>query len=208
MEELENESHLSNAHDLFSALPFMSMFPFTEYDIQLEEKGKDYLQLGISPLLIDMIGESGITETVSFYYYDNDSKVAISVAKDDLDWIAEESERIKKMDAVRVSLEKALNEDDLIQKSKAIKLGKKFTKELGCDHMLSLDFGEILSEFLSIYDTVLTSKIKLGLQKLSEATIKSTEYSERQFKAITGFLNFQLHYCRIILGVVIAAKIY
>jgi hypothetical protein len=208
MEELENESSLDKTKDLFSALPFMSVFPFEEYDIKLEEKGKDYLQLGISPLLIDMIGESGMTETVSFYYYDNDSKVAISVSRDDLDWIAEESERIKKMDAIRLTIDKALEEEDLIQKSKAIKLGKKFTKDLGCDHMLSLDFGEILNEFLGIYDTVLTSKLKLGLQKLSEASIKSTDYSERQFRAVTGFLNFQLHYSRIILGVVIAAKIY
>ncbi len=208
MEELENESSLDKTQDLFKVLPFMSMFPFSEYDIRLEERGKDYLQLGISPLLIDMIGERGTTETVSFYYYDNESKVAISVSRDDLEWIVEESEKIKKMDAVRIALEKALNEEDLVQKSKAIKLGKKFTKDLGCDHMLSLDFGEILNEFLGIYDTVLTSKLKLGLQKLSEASIKSTDYSERQFRAVTGFLNFQLHYSRIILGVVIAAKIY
>lgn len=208
MEELENESSLDKTKDLFSALPFMSVFPFEEYDIKLEEKGKDYLQLGISPLLIDMIGESGIVESVSFYYYDNDSNVAISIARDDLEWISEESQKIKKMDAIRLALEEALAGDDLIQKSKTIKLGKRFTKELGCDHMLSLDFGEILNEFLGIYDTVLAAKTKLGLQKLSEATIKSIEYSERQFNAISSFLNFQLHYCRIILGVVIAAKIY
>jgi hypothetical protein len=208
MEELEHENHLDKTSDLFSTLPFMSLFPFDDYEIKMEERGRDYMQLGISPLLIDVIGETGTTESVSFYYYDNDSKVAISIARDDIEWIAEEAEKIKKMDQIRLTLEKAIKDEDLIQKSKAIKAGKKFTKELGCDNMLSLDFGEILNEFLSIYDTVLASKLKLGLQKLSETTLKSTEYSERQFKAITGYFNFQLNYCRIILGVVIAAKIY
>jgi hypothetical protein len=208
MEELEHENNIDKTSELFSTLPFMSLFPFDDYSITLEERGRDYMQLGISPLLIDIIGEKGTTESVSFYYYDNGSRVAISVAKDDIEWIAEESEKVKKMDSIRLVLENAVQEEDLIQKSKAIKLGKKFTKSLGCDNTLSLDFGEILNEFLGIYDTVLSSKIKLNLQKLNESALKSTEYSERQFNAISGFLNFQLHYHRIILGVVIAAKIY
>jgi hypothetical protein len=208
MEELEHENHIDKTSDLFSALPFMTAFPFDDYSITLEEKGRDYMQLGISPLLIDAIGDTGTTESVSFYYYDEESKVAISISRDDIEWISEEAERIKKMDSIRLTLEEAISGEDLVKKSKAIKLGKKFTKNLGCDHMLMLDFGDILNEFLSIYDTVLTYKVKLGLQKLSEATLKANVYSEKQFSAISSFLNFQLHYCRIILGVVIAAKIY
>lgn len=208
MEELENESSLEKTGDLFSALPFMSMFPFEDYEILLEEKGKSYSNLGVSPLLIDIIGEKGTTENVSFYYYDEESKVSISLPKEDIDWMHEESSRVKKMDAIRATLDVAIESEDLIKKSKAIKAGKKFTKELGCGHLLSLDLSDILGEFLTIHETVLSSKVKLGLQKLSETSLKSQDYTERQFKAISAFLNFQLHYCRIILGVVIASKIY
>lgn len=96
----------------------------------------------------------------------------------------------------------------MITKVKAIKLSRKFTKSINCDNITGLDFNELLIEFTRLHETVLSSKIKLGLQKLSEASLKSTEFSERQFKAVESFLNFQIHYAKILLGIIIAAKIY
>lgn len=208
MEELDDDTPKDITYKLTEALPFMSVFPFGDYDIMMEEKGSDYLKLGISPLLINEIGVTGKTEGVSFYYYDEDSRVSISIGKEDIEWIARNAEHVKKFDALRKSLDAALKSESIIDKAKSIKLGKKLVKELDCEYLMEIDFTQILKEFLNLEDVTVSSKIKLGLQKLSEATLKAAEFSEKQFSAITAFLNFQIHYCRIILGVVIASKIY
>ena len=87
-------------------------------------------------------------------------------------------------------------------------MGRKFTKSINCDNVTGIDFNELLSDFLKVNETVLQARIKLGLQKLSVATINSTEFSEKQFNTVSAFLNFQIHYAKILLGIVIAAKIY
>jgi hypothetical protein len=208
MEEPGKDGPKDKTSELHSALPFMAQFPFSEYEIKLEERGNDFIQLGVSPLLIDAIGDLGKVESLTFLYYDGDSNVSIILTRDDVEWIAEESNKIKKLDAISAALEDAIKTEDLIIKAKAIKKGKKFTKDLGCGHLLGMDLNEILNEFLNLEETVLTSKNKLNLQKLSEAALKTTEFSERQFKAVTSYFNFQIHYTRIVLGIVIASKIY
>jgi hypothetical protein len=194
--------------ELKKVLPFMSEFPFDDYEITLVEKGQDFITMGVSPILINAFGDNGTIDILNFSYLDEDSSVSISIYRDDVEWISEEAVRVKKMDSLREELDSALVSIDLIQKIKAIKSGKKFSKLINCDNIGGVDFGEILSEFLKVNETVLHSKTKLGLQKLSEATLKSSEFSEKQFKAVTAFLNFQLHYVKILLGIVIASKIY
>jgi hypothetical protein len=208
MEELDKDTPRDKTSELHSALPFMIEFPFTEYEIKLEERGNDFIQLGISPLLISAIGDTGTVDSLNFLYQGEDSIVSILLAKRDVEWISEEAHRVKKLDSLSSILEKAIHSEDLILKIKAIKQGKKFTKELEYGSILGVDLSEILREFLNIEDAILSSKIKLNLQKLSEAAIKETVFSEKQYQAVSGFLNFQLHYARIVLGIVIASKIY
>ena len=149
-----------------------------------------------------------LTDIINFYYIEDESNVSISIPRYDIEWIAQESSRVKKLDALRKTLDDALIDSNMITKVKAIKLSRKFTKSINCDNITGLDFNELLIEFTRLHETVLSSKIKLGLQKLSEASLKSTEFSERQFKAVESFLNFQIHYAKILLGIIIAAKIY
>ena len=208
MSGYDQEEPRDKTAELNTALPFMVEFPFKEYDIQLVERGEDFLQLGISPMLINEFGDTGTIESLNFYYTERGSDVSISINKYDVEWIAEQADLVKKLDAIRKSLDDGLESKSLIDKIKSIKFGKKFTKLIGCDNTLIIDFNELLSEFIKLYDATFTSKIKLGLQKLSEATLNSTELSERQYKAASAFFNFQIHYIKILLGIVIAAKIY
>ncbi len=208
MEELDQEQPRDKTSELHSALPFMLQFPFDEYEVYLEERGKDFIQLGISPMLVNAVGDTGIVDSLNFIYYDGDSNVSILLTRSDVEWVAEESSKIKKLDSINAALEEGLNTKNLLLKVKAIKQGKKFTKELGCGSLLGIDLGEILHEFLNLEDAILQSKIKLNLQKLNESALKTTEFSEKQYRAVSAFLNFQLHYARIVLGIVIASKIY
>jgi hypothetical protein len=204
----DQEEPRDKTAELNKVIPFMSEFPFNEYDIRLIEKGDDFIQLGISPMLIDEFGDTGKNESLNFYYIEGGSDVSISINKYDVEWIADQSPLVKKLDSIRESLDNGLSSESLFDKAKSIKIGKKFTKLIGCDNTMIIDFNELLSEFIQLYDTALNSKIKLGLQRLSEATLKSTEFSERQYKAVSAFFNFQIHYIKILLGIVIAAKIY
>ncbi len=194
--------------DLRKVLPFMAEFPFPDYEITVVEKGSSFVSLGISPILINAFGDTGTSAIVNFDYPESDSNVTISIYKDDIEWIAQESNKIKKMDKLRLLLDLSLESDNLIEKIKAIRVGKKFIRLLDCENFTEFDVGDVISDFILIYETVLPSKVKLALQKLSESALKSTEFSEKQFKVATAFLNFQIHYIKILLGIVIAAKIY
>ena len=208
MDDRGQDGTVDKTSELMTVLPFMAEFPFRDYDIMLVEKGEDFIGLGISPILVKEFGDTGKIQSLNFYYIEEGSNISISLYKGDVEWIADEAKHIKKIDALRKTLDEALCSDDLILKTKAIKTGRKFSKLLNCDAVTGIDFNELISDFLIIYDTHLNSKIKLGLQKLSEATLKSTEFSEKQFKAVKAFFNFQIHYIKILLGIVIAAKIY
>lgn len=208
MEDHEEDGSIDRTSELKTAIPFMTEFPFGDYSIQLVERGEDFIKLGISPLLVKEFGDTGKIESLNFFYSEDGSDISISLYRGDVEWIAEEALQVKKIDSLRKTLDEALESNDLVLKTKAIKAGRKFSKVINRDIVSGIEFHELLSEFLNIHDTALHSKIKLGLQKLSEATLKSTEFSERQFKAVRAFLNFQIHYIKILLGIVIAAKIY
>ena len=208
MGEYDQEESRDKTSELMTALPFMIEFPFNEYDIRFVEKGDDFIQMGISPMLVNEFGDNGTIETINFYYLEKGTEISISIGRDDIEWIAEQSDKVKTLDSIRQVLDIGLDTNNLIEKVKSIKAGKKFTKSINCESTALIDFNELLSEFIYLYDTALTSKIKLGLQKLSEATLKSTEFSERQYNTVSAFLNFQIHYTKILLGIVIAAKIY
>lgn len=194
--------------ELLKVLPFMSAFPFTDYEITLVEHGQDFITMGVSPILINAFGDTGTIDMLNFNYVEGESNISISVFKEDVEWIVGESTRVKKMDQLRAQLDEALETDDLAQKVKSVRTGKKFAKQIDCDSMGGIDLEEVLTEFLKAHETVLRSNIKLGIQKLSVATLKSADLSERQFRAVSAFLNFQIHYSKILLGIVIAAKIY
>ena len=208
MDDRDQDGTVDRTSELTAVLPFMAEFPFGEYDIMMVERGEDVIGLGVSPILVKEFGDTGKIQSLNFYYIEEGSDISISLYCGDVEWIAEEAIHVKKVDALCKTLDASLSSDDLILKAKSIKIGRKFSKLLNCDAVTGIDFNELISDFLILYDTTINSKIKLGLQKLSEATLKSTEFSERQFKAVTAFLNFQIHYIKILLGIVIAAKIY
>jgi len=53
--------------DVFDVVQFLRSFPFDEYELDLSVDGIDALEMGISPLLIDVLGSFGTEEQVKFY---------------------------------------------------------------------------------------------------------------------------------------------
>lgn len=193
---------------LFEEIPFMSEFPFDDYEITIEDLSLPLEQLGIAPILLNEIGDANLVKRVDFYYAEGSSSVSISLRKDDIEWLASEADNIKKFDDLRKDIDLAIESRNLIEKMKTIKSGRKFLKNFPDPNLHEVDFNVTLSEFLDLYEVGLDSKTKLILQNLNMKGVLAIEFSENQYSAVRAFLNFQLHYVKIILGITIAVKIY
>lgn len=193
---------------LLELIPFMSEFPFDDYEITIEDFGLPLDQLGISPILINELGANNNLKRVDFYYAEGESSVSISLRKDDIEWLASESPKITKFDDLCKEIEEALKSTDLARKMKSIRSGRKFLRNFSDPNLQEVDFNETMSEFLEIYSVQLDSKTKLVIQNLNMKAMAKTELVENKYLAVRGFLNFQLNYIKIVLGIVIATKIY
>lgn len=193
--------------DIRSVLPYMEAFPYDNYEIVLEEE-EDLDPIDISPILLNVFGPLNKDEKVTFKYLEKDSIVQISFYLDDVEYIAAASNKIKKMDSINEDLEKALTTKSLEEKIESIKRSKKFIKLLDSDHLLFAPFTEVLRDMLDLYDTSLIASQILGVQRLQHKKIEEEKLTQKQKDAVSAFFNFQLNYAKIILGIVIAVKIY
>lgn len=208
MGRLSYDEPRDKTSELLDVLPFMSSFPFNDYEITMDERGDDAISLGISPILVKEIGEYGTTNMLNFHYLENNSEITVSLQKGDVDWIIEEADRIKSIDSIRQKLDDALENDDLTKKLEGVRLGRKFIKKVDPYRVGAISFNAVLNDLLEINETTLPAKIKLSAQKSIISQLKDQTFSEKQYRALKAFFNFQIHYAKIILGIVISVKIY
>ena len=98
MGEEKDEIVKDKTTKLFEEIPFMSEFPFDDYEITIEDLSLPLEQLGIAPILLSEIGDSNLVKRVDFYYAEGSSSVSISLRKDDIEWLASEANSVKKLD--------------------------------------------------------------------------------------------------------------
>jgi hypothetical protein len=193
---------------LHEAFPFMSAFPFGDYIIKLEREGQDPLEMGISPILVNNLGTLGTGIRVGFFYQEGDASVMVSFFEEDIRAIHDEAARIKKLNSVREELDFALESNDLEVKAIGIKANRKFVTQLDMPHLSFQPFGGVLEELIKVHEVSLTSNQKLGLQQLSTKKMLHKRPTENEETVMRSFLNFRLNYIKIVLGIVISAKIY
>lgn len=193
---------------LQEAFPFMSAFPFDGYTIKLEKEGQDPLELGVAPILVNILGTIGTGLRVGFFYQEGEASVMVSFFEEDVWLIHEEAVNIKKLNSVREALDLALDSDDINVKVVGIKSNKKFINQLSIPHLTFQPFGAVLEELIKVHEVNLTSNQKLGLQQLSVKKMLHKKPTKKEEELMRSFLNFRLNYIKIVLGIVIAAKIY
>ena len=203
-----SENLNNSQYQLGEILPFMLAFPFNEYLLEVIDYESSQPKPNVSPILLKEFGELESVKSITFYYDNGELDITISLYVDDIKIIKEHSKYVKKLDSLRILIDDSLHKKDLLLKIKTIKEGRKFLKTLNIENIGEDDFNYFLPELLKVYDVSLNSKTRIGIQKLSETTLKSTQFSEKQFRTILEFFNFQIHYIKILLGIVIAAKIY
>ena len=198
----------NGAESLYDALPFIESFPFDEYEISLEKIDAIDATQGISPILVKEFGPFESNNTVSFQYFEMGANHTVTFSEDDVLDISESSDLIETLSPVREYLKAAIDSTDLREKVQAIRKSRKFIKQLDLEYLLQVEFVDILGAVLEIYDGKLTSQEKSAITRLNLKKMDECIKSDQSHKIAKAFLNFQLHYAMIILGIVIATKIH
>ena len=105
-------------------------------------------------------------------------------------------------------LDDALKSSDVRKKISNIKKSKKFIASLQLEALIYIQFDEIIPALAEIAEVEITDQLKSALVQLKAKEIISSINSIKEKKFIIEYLDFQLNYAMIILGIIIAAKIH
>lgn len=198
----------TNDTTIFDIFPFLLSFPFPDYSITLEQ-GVDYLDdLGIDPVVLSA-GGGGIAapDFVNFQHIGEENKITLSFYTYDINFIINNCDSILKFDDVRRSIDEGLDSDDLLLKIKSIKVGEKLVRKIGKSLVAGSSFNKLFDDLLKHNKHSLTS---VAIKDIKLKRIKAAEYKYTgvEESIISSFYNLHLHHLKILLGIVIAIKIY
>jgi hypothetical protein len=187
------------------AYPFLSNFPFD----------KDFdMQISTSPVVAVMFDDdfetskSSTPYVINFKHVGSPIKASISIVKDELIWLGETAESIKKLDKIAKRIDRGIKAKDLLIK-RDMSLEADEWMRLVADHKSSLSqetFNEVLSSLVGNRSVNQTVALINNLNKLYSKT-GLVKLSRAECDVIFTFLHFRLIYAKLILGIVIASKI-
>tara|TARA_B100000287_G_C20552272_1_gene748962 strand:+ start:271 stop:894 length:624 start_codon:yes stop_codon:yes gene_type:complete len=197
-----------NDTTIFDIFPFLLSFPFHDYSITLEQ-GVDYLDdLGIDPVVLSA-GGGGIAtpDFVNFQHTGEENKITLSFYTCDINFIINNCDNILKFDDVRKSIDEGLDSEDILTKLKSIKIGEKLVRKIGKSLVAGSSFNKLLDDLLKHNKHSLRANIIRDI-KLKKIKVSEYEYTKVERSIIESFYDLHLHHLKILLGIVIAIKIY
>lgn len=202
------EQAYKNDTSIFDIFPFLLSFPFHDYSITLEQ-GVDYLDdLGIDPIVLSA-GGGGIAtpDFVNFQHTGEESKITLSFYTYDISFIINNCSHILKFDDVRKSIDDGLNSLAIGEKLKSIKIGEKLIRKIGKSLVAGSSFNKLFDDLLKNNRHSLKADVIRDI-KLKRLKVPEYEYTEVEKSIIRSFYDLHLHHLKILLGIVIAIKIY
>jgi hypothetical protein len=209
MEDWEEDDDLGRSIQVEEIVPFMEAFPFSEYDIVVQKKLETSTRAEVSKILLDNINHFVDGKTpVNFLFLEGDNQLMITFQSRDLEEIARESKDINKFDTLRKHLDVALSTDDIESKIKIIKISRKFIGSGLPSLLLNESVITVLSELLELNEIRLSQNQIVALSKYSYTKFCKESATPNQLEIVRTYLNFHLHYAKIILGIIISSKIF
>lgn len=202
------EQAYKNDTSIFDIFPFLLSFPFHDYSITLEQ-GADYLDdLGIDPIVLSA-GGGGIAapDFVNFQHTGEENKITLSFYTYDISFIINNCSHILKFDDVRKSIDDGLDSLDIGEKLKSIKIGEKLVRKIGKSLVAGSSFNKLFDDLLKNNGHSLRADVIRDI-KLKRLKVPEYEYTEVEKSIIRSFYDLHLHHLKILLGIVIAIKIY
>lgn len=200
----ETNSEIIDFKKPYKLFPFLSSFPFVEYEISVEKSIEDDIE--VDPIIAKEASALSTLDFINFSYKHEDSDISFSFYTFDIEYICSVSKKVRKLDSVREKLDLGISSDDISYKLNCIKEGEQFIKKLGPSLLAGNTFDVILNEMLKLNSAKITSEI---LDKITR--FKEVDYSEIDYLAldcIMDYYDLHLHHIKILLGIVIAHKIY
>lgn len=187
------------------AFPFLANFPFNEdFEICMES----------APMLavtFDEEFDSAIrrpVKTINFKSKNSPLKATISMTYEELSWLSNISDGIKKLDKISKRIDRGLKSKDILTKRDISREADLWLTQVS-DNASSLSqetFNEVLRSLIGNKSIKQTVKFITDLNKLytGKGLIRLTK---SDLDIMFTYLHFRLIYAKLILGIIIASKI-
>jgi hypothetical protein len=186
--------------------PALANFPFNDFDLEIGE-----LPIITKPTQVQLPEDtkpSKYDSPIIRFTLDKVTKFSINIHEKDLLWILDRAETISQLDTISQVVNEGMESENILKKRDSVEIADNWIKMLsdGKTMLTYSTFTEVLSALIgeqTISDTThLINNInnlanKRGLVKLSQA----------EYKVVMTYYQFRLIYTKLILGLVIAAKI-
>lgn len=188
--------------------PFLTNFPFSEFFLEVGEMPVSPNGAHIDELDTTEPKFTKYASPIIKFIYEKDSKFSINIHEKDLIWIHERATTIQELDLISQILKAGLESNNLLEKRDATEIADDWIRKMS-DNKTMLAYSTFNDVFVAliaerqIKDTVqLINNINKLANKKGLVKLDKTEY-----EIIDAYYNFRLIYTRLILGIVIAAKI-
>lgn len=190
---------------VYSNYPFLRNFPFQDFQIEASELRKPQVDDGE---VMSMSSAPGNPFIINFVYSREKQKTAISVFDRELDWLSTRAESITELDSIVTIISEALQATDIIKKRDAVLVVEHWLKRIADDRatLNYSTFNDILMRLVGVTQLKETVQLINNINKLSAgATV--IRMDKKQYDIIMTYYDFQMIYCKLVLGIIIAAKI-
>lgn len=186
--------------------PALTNFPFTDFQLEVGE-----LPSAPKPMPApDMIESkpSKYDSPVIKFTMDRVAKFSINIHENDLVWIFDRADTVNQLDTTAKLLEEALSSNDLLFRRDVSVIADDWIKRLAdTKTMLTYStFADVLTALIGERSILDATKLINNINKLANkrGIVKLTP---SEYQVIMTYYEFRLVYTKLILGLVIAAKI-
>ena len=198
-------SHDRTLSKVYASYPFLRNFPFQDFHVEAEELKRpqsedgDYVSAPVSvtnPFIIN------------FVYTREKQKTAISVFDRELDWLKGRAETIHELDDIVRIVNEGLTSGDIVQKRDSVLVAEHWLKKIADDRatLNYSTFNDILMRLIGVTQLKETVQLINNINKLSSGA-NVIKMDKKQYDIIMTYYDFQMIYCKLVLGIIIAAKI-
>ena len=184
--------------------PFLSSFPFSEYEISIQKSVEDDIQ--VDPMIAKEAYSLSALDFINFTYKYQESDISFYFYTFNIEYLCSASKKVIKLDYIREILDFGINSNDIEIKLKSIIAGEVFIKKLGNMLLAGNTFDLILDEMFKSQQVNIKN---IDLEKIKR--FKNIDYSlitNAAKDCVLDYYDLHLHHIKILLGIVIAYKIY
>lgn len=190
---------------VYSNYPFLRNFPFQDFHIEAEELKRPQPEDGEFTMTPTSVTNPFV---INFVYTREKQKTAISVFDRELEWLNLRAESITELDDIVKIINDSLASNDIIKKRDAVLVVEHWLKKIADDRatLNYSTFNDILMRLIGVTQLKETVQLINNINKLSSGA-NVIKMNKKQYDIIMTYYDFQMIYCKLVLGIIIAAKI-